>query len=118
MLIKNIKLKTALIIMSLLVLCALLLAACAPVGETRQKLSGFEQNLPDEIKGLKVYRVIVDDANNYVYVGILNNQINSVSGYNGKTLTSTILVNPNNQDVIQIKQVLVNNDSIIVCRKK
>jgi hypothetical protein len=95
-----------------------LLSSCEPQGTTRLRLTGGEALLPEELKGLKVYSVAVDNGN-YVKVALLNNEVKSVTYQNGKTQTTTIMLKKqNNQSrVIDIENVLMENDSIIVCRK-
>jgi hypothetical protein len=95
-----------------------LLSSCEPQGTTRLKLTGGEDLLPEELKGLKVYSVAVDNGN-YVKVALFNNQVNSVTYQTGKTQTTTIMLNKQTSPsrVIEVESILTENDSIIVCRK-
>lgn len=98
-------------------LMLVLTVSCGEKGVSRQKLTGFESNLPDELRGLKVYSVN-DGALSYIKVAVLNGQINSVTYPVGKTQETTIMVNKNGQDrVIHAREILSENDSIIVIRK-
>lgn len=96
-------------------LCAVL-TSCQDAGVTSKRLTGEEQNLPDELKGLKVYWVSTGNGRG-VNVAILNGQINSTTYQVGKTKQSTIILNKQNGNLIEVRQILVENDSVIVCRK-
>ena len=102
--------------MKILFIVALALSSCREAGVTNQKLSGGEQNLPAELKGLKVYNVAMGNGE-YVNVAIIGNQI--TTNYRvGKTNASTIIINnKQNGRVIEVNQILSENDSVIVCRK-
>ena len=93
-------------------------ASCAPAGTTDRQLQGDERDLPNELKGMKVYKVWVEDGN-YVRVAVLNNQVNSLTYNNGKGAPhTTIMVNNNaGGKVIEVKEIISENDSIIVCKK-
>ena len=83
------------------------LTGCSESGTTSVYLNGDENNLPPELKGLKVYQVYVEN-NVAVYVAVLNNQVNSVSTI-GKHARTTIMVNPSD--------VIYETDSVILIRK-
>ena len=102
-------------ILSILILL-FLLTSCEDKGVTRQTLTGDETNLPQELKGLKVYRVSCGD-NEYVKVGILNNQVVSTTYQSGKHQQSVILVNKGTPRTINVESVISENDSIIVIKK-
>jgi len=97
-------------------LCAVLTSCQQDAGVTSKSLTGEEQNLPDELKGLKVYWVSTGNGSG-VNVAILNGQINSTTYQVGKTKQSTIILNKQNGNLIEVRQILVENDSVIVCRK-
>ena len=61
--------------LSIIALAIVGLTSCADPGTTQLRLNGNESNLPDELKGLKIYSVATDGGH-YVKVAILNNQIN------------------------------------------
>ena len=97
-----------------LITIILTITSCSDPGSTRVTLNGNESTLPDELKGLKVYNVATDNLG-YVKVAVLNNQINSTT----YTKQTTLIIN-NNQTtpkVIQVKNVIMENDSLIICRK-
>lgn len=93
-----------------------LLVSCEDKGITKQWLSGDESNLPQELKGLKVYRVSCGDGE-YVRVGILNNQVISTTYTEGKTTESVILVNKQTTRAINVESIISENDSIVVIKK-
>jgi hypothetical protein len=103
----------------LITLVLVIVTSCDPAGETTQYLTGEEQTLPDELKGLKVYTVSIGNGN-YVKVAVLNGQTNS-STYNvGKTQHTTIVVNKDryNERVIEAEEILSETDDIVVIKKK
>ena len=102
-------------ILTILIL-ALTLTSCEDKGVTSQRLTGDEPTLPAELKGLKVYRVSCGD-NEYVKVGILNNQVVSTTYQSGKHQQSVILVNKGTPTTINVESVISENDSIIVIKK-
>lgn len=95
-----------------------LFTSCSQPGVTSQSLNGTEDELPQELKGLKVYRVSTGSGN-YVKVAILNDNINSLTYQNGKLTETVIIVNKNvnGSKVIEVKEILMENDSMIVCKK-
>ena len=89
-------------------------------GDTSTVFNGTE-NLPNEIKGLKLYWVNTSDGalSNGIYVGYLEGyNTTSLNYQSGKTHTSVVLVTPKNDvKTILVKEILVENDSIIVIKK-
>lgn len=85
-------------------------------GVTSKRLHGDEQTLPDELKGLKIYKVSTGDGN-YVIVAVLDGKLNSTTYQEGKVTESTVIFNRQNGKLIEVSQILVENDSVIVCRK-
>lgn len=104
------KLMTTFAIMTLLVF-----VSCNEAGYTTQKLNGDEASLPDELKGLKIYEVATGNGV-VVKVAVLNGNVNSVTN-NDKAHHTTIIVNKQNNKVIPVNQILVETDSLIVCKK-
>ena len=102
--------------LSIIALAIVGLTSCADPGTTQLRLNGNEANLPDELKGLKIYSVATDGGH-YVKVAILNNQINSTTYTVGKHTQSLILVNKQDGKLIEVSSVLMENDSLIICRK-
>ena len=102
-------------ILTILVLLCLL-TSCEDKGVTKQWLSGDESTLPQELKGLKVYRVSCGEGE-YVRVGILNNQVISTTYPDGKVKESIILVNKEVARTINVESIISENDSIVVIKK-
>jgi len=100
----------------LLTLGLFTLLACSPEGTTRTQLYGDEKTLPNELKGLKVYNVSLGRGN-YVKVAVLNNNINSTTYREGKVDKTIIVVDKHNQKVINVEDIIMENDSLIICRK-
>jgi hypothetical protein len=107
--------KKVIFILSLVIIS--ILTSCSDPGTSSQKLSGGEMNLPDELKGLKVYRVSTGELGGYVYVGIIDNGVNSMTYPVGKHMATTIIINKSDNRMIEAKEVLMENDSLIVIRK-
>lgn len=93
-----------------------LFSSCDKAGVTSKFLYGDEQDLPEELKGLKVYSVSTGGGT-YIKVAILNGDLNSTTYVEGKTTETTIILNKQNGKQIKVSQILVENDSIILCRK-
>lgn len=89
--------------------------SCEQAGTTSINLYGEEDKLPQELKGMKVYKVYVDGGN-YVRVAVLNNQINSLTYPVGKSQQTTILSKETGK-LVMVSNIISENDSIIVCRK-
>lgn len=105
------------ICMIILALCSLF-SSCEDKGTTRMSLNGTEQNLPDELKGLKVYTVSTSNQGGYIRVAVLNNQINSITYPVGKFQATTIIVGSGKeQRLINAKEIISETDSIIVIKK-
>jgi hypothetical protein len=94
----------------------LTLTSCEDKGVTRQTLTGDESNLPQELKGLKVYRVSCGEGD-YVKVAVINHQAISTTYQNGKHPQSVILVNKETERTINVESIISENDSIIVIKK-
>lgn len=103
----------------LALIAVMVMASCDDNGTTRVKLNGDESLLPPELKGLKVYSVAIG-KNNYVKVAILNGEVNSVTEHVNKRDETTILLNKreSQSNVIEIGEIIMENDSMILCRKK
>jgi len=102
-------------ILTLLILL-ITLTSCEDKGVTKQWLSGDESTLPQELKGLKVYRVSCGEGE-YVRVGVLNNQAVSTTYQSGKVQESIILVNKATARTINVESIISENDSIVVIKK-
>lgn len=102
-------------ILALLLLTSYLFS-CSSEGETHISLDGTQSNLPPELKGLKVYTISTSPIS-YVKVAVLNNEINSTTYSEGKTSESTIIINQKTGKIYQVKEIISENDTIIVARK-
>lgn len=92
------------------------LISCDDSGMTSKKLNGDEQSLPEELKGLKVYNVSTGGGA-YVNVAILEGKVNSTTYQVGKITETTIILDSKSGRAIQVNNILIENDSLIVCRK-
>lgn len=87
-------------------------------GVTSRELTGREQNSPSKLKGSKVYWIWTrKQAGNGVHVAISNNKVNFVTFPVGKSQQTTVLLNSQSNKLITVKQILLENDSLIICRK-
>lgn len=102
----------------LLLITCMLFASCEEKGVTRNDLNGSENNLPDELKGLKVYDVSTGGGC-YVKVAVLNGKINSINYKEGKHEESVLILDRTNDasTSISISSIIMENDSIIIARK-
>jgi hypothetical protein len=100
----------------LFLFASLFLSSCTDAGVTRTHLDGTEENLPDELKGLKVYRVSTGGGD-YVKVAILNSEVNSLTYRDGKHDETTIIVNGSAKSREIYGEIISETDSIIVIHK-
>lgn len=98
---------------ALLLLC--FACSCDKAGVTKLRLNGNENELPQELKGLKIYSVSTGDGS--VKVAIFDNKANSTTYRVGKFEESLIVVDNSTSKQIKVSQILSETDSIIVCRK-
>lgn len=103
--------KNAIYIASMIII----LSSCG-VGKTHVELNGNEEQLPPELKGVKIYSIKTGVLSS-VEIALLNNNINSITYPYGKSRKSTIIVNKQNGKLIEVTEILIENDSLIVCRK-
>jgi len=114
---KNMKTKTKILkTLLIFIISCFLFTSCDDVGTSTKKLHGDELDLPDELKGLKVYDVFIG-GENFVKVVILDDKVNSTTHQVGKSQQSNIIINKQNKRMIEVTEILVENDSIIVCKK-
>ena len=92
------------------------IASCTP-GETENVLTGSEQQLPPQLKGLEVYRVQTRYGEK-VQVAILNGAVNSTTYQHGKTHSTCVHVVLNDERIIHGQSILFENDSVVMIRKK
>lgn len=102
--------------LALLLLCVVCLSCGEQAGVIKLRLKSNEDDLPQELKGLKIYSVSVGDGV-YVKVAVLDNKANSTTYPVGKFQESLIVVDNSTSKQIKVSQILSETDSIIVCRK-
>jgi len=102
--------------LSIFVVFSILLFSCTDAGVTTPRLVGDEKKLPDKLKGLEIYEVSIGGGE-YVNVAVLNNEVNSLTYQEYKNTISTIIIKDEKNRLIAVKEILLENDSIIVCRK-
>jgi hypothetical protein len=94
---------------------ALLISSCTDPG-TSEILLDDHKNLPAELKGLKIYNVSTGRGHS-INVAVLNSNLNSVTYQVGKRNESVILIDKQTEKVVQVSSILMENDSLIICRK-
>ena len=102
-----------------IMLISFIMVSCLEKGEVMQTLTGGEETLPDELKGLKVYRVGTGDGE-IISVAVLNGQTVGTRYKSGKNDAYVAIVNDEvtqTQTQIFAKEIISENDSIIVLRK-
>lgn len=101
----------------LIMLSLVLISSCGQGGDS-VKYELVDEKLPEQLKGLEIYQVRTSSIG-YVNVGVINGKTTTSLTYqNGKTTETMILVdNDSDKRLIQVSEILVENDSIIVCRK-
>jgi len=93
----------------------LLISSCSDPG-TSEILLDDHKNLPAELKGLRVYNVSTGRGSS-INVAVLNSNLNSVTYQVGKRMESVILINKQTNKMIEVSDVVMENDSLIICRK-
>lgn len=97
------------------ILFLFLLISCSRKGSYDVIINGDEPNLPEELKGVKVYDVSTGLIS-HVNIAVLNNS--SSIRYGGKVKENTITIySKNKNEFIEVKEKLLENDSIIIFRK-
>lgn len=100
-------------------LIALAFFGCSPAGTSELQLSGGENELPEELKGLKVYDVSTGNGGR-VKVALLNNGVNSLRYKEGKHTEDVITLideSCNCETKYHRRDILLENDSIIIIKK-
>lgn len=100
-----------------------LLVSCEKQGDSELLMDGKNSslNLPEDLKGLKVYKVCVG-LDEYIKVAVLNGEVKSVNELAGKTYRNTIILTKEESEerffMIPIDKILLENDTVIMARKK
>jgi hypothetical protein len=101
--------KQSILLMAAILIGGLVLInACTQKGQVTPYLVGTE-NLPDDLKGLKVYSVGVSEGTS-VFVAVLDGKVNSVTTQ-GKHPQTTIMVDASKEKIIY------ETDSLILLKK-
>ena len=104
----------------LCVICFITLFGCMDKGYYEQRLDGTETTLPDYLKGMKADAVGINGLN-YIYVATFpDKETVSLTYSQGKTKESVVIVLPDsncNQRTIYAKEIMMENDSMILIRK-
>jgi 23S rRNA-/tRNA-specific pseudouridylate synthase len=101
-------------ILIFIALLSMIAISCGTPGNTAIKLHGDEDNLPAELRGLKVYTVDLGTLD-YIKVAVLNNKVIGTSYSEGKTTANVGIVDLNNVDKTSI---VYEDDDFIIIRKK
>ena len=105
-----------LIIKTLFIILAATFASCGTYPDVvQEQIKANDQDLPPELKGLKIYNVRYKYGD--VKVAVLNNKVVSTTYPVGKHQESLIIVDNSTGKLIKVSQILSENDSLIVCRK-
>lgn len=109
------------LIAAILVVMAIVIASCNTPGQSTQHLTGNEQNLPDELKGLKVYTVATGELNT-IQIAVLKGQVIATQESDGEDVQNTAIIrtgNSVNSNTITVLKsaIILENDSIIIVRK-
>lgn len=77
----------------------------------------FDTKLPDELKGLKIYDLTIDDKGNTIKVATFpDGNVNSLTYRVGKHSETVIILD--NKTTIHAKEIISANDSILVIKIK
>ena len=87
-------------------------------GNTEITVLEKEESLPDELKGLKIYNVTIDDNGNTIKIATLpeDGYVNSLTYRVGKHSETVIILD--NKETIYAKEIISANDSILVIKIK
>lgn len=99
----------------------LLFFTCSDPGTTETLLDGETlQNLPENLKGLKVYNVSLGEGSS-IMVAVLEGKMNSIQYKSGKFSKDVIILedswDSSEKREIPVKKIVMENDSIIVAEK-
>lgn len=106
-----------------LALCAvyfITLSGCIDKGEVTSSLNGTESNLPEHLKGLRVDRVGIGSGNE-IYVATFPGHDVISTQYQTKESNKRVVVILPAKDTtrnIKIKEILFENNSIILAKKQ
>jgi hypothetical protein len=100
----------------LILMMGVMLSSCNEKGVTMVNISGDENGLPDELKGLKIYTVSNGGVGS-VKVAVIDDQVNSLTYHEGKQDKTTIIVDKTKTRLIEVGDIMMENDSMITFKK-
>lgn len=92
-----------------------ILMSCDDPGTTVLLLNGTEKALPDELKGLRVYKVAIDSCDTYINVAVMTGST-AIGAPRG---VESVVVD-NGWDAprsIKVSEIIFENDTMIMARK-
>lgn len=100
---------------NILIMLVLVFSLVSCTYNTKKQL--VSQDLPPELEGLVIYDIPINNGMSSIKVGFLNKEVVSTHYPTGKTQHDFILINKQTNDVIFVKEILIDNDSLIIARK-
>lgn len=100
---------------NILLLLVLVFGLVSCEKSSTMEISSYD--LPPELEGLVIYKIPTGIGLTSVRVAVLNKEINSLNYSSGKTNKDVFLINKKTNDVIFVKEILIDNDTLIVARK-
>lgn len=103
----------------LIIMIVFAFSSCEDAGVSHLRLTNGNENLPAALKNLKVYSVSLGGGD-WVKVALIDGQPNSTTYVKGKAIETVIIINNNDNKsvrMINAKQIISENDSIIVIKK-
>ena len=97
-----------------------LFVSCFPSheqGDSMILLNGNEAGLPDDLKGIKFYRVY-HSVSDYMDIALKDGSVAACSYRNGKSNKNISIIYNNQNRLINVSEIISENDSIIVCKKQ
>jgi len=105
----------------ILIMFMLLITFSCSDNNTPPTTKSFDFNsndLPNEIKGLKIYTIWDEGRTGYTKVATLNGRINSITYPIGKSQETVILIDESENKIFEVSKIILETDSLIICRKK
>lgn len=89
--------------------------SCTP-GDTKKIIDGTEAGLPPELRGLRIYTVNTGTLSN-IKVGLIDSHLRGIEYVANKKSEYIVIVCPDGR-VIEAKEIITENDSVMVIRMK
>lgn len=103
------------ILFALVLICMFGLSSCRTKGDCTTLINGSESNLPDELKGMKVYKVATGILGT-IKVAVIGNTTSTTYPV-GKSTETAILYSVRNSDIKTGSGIMFENDEIIIIKK-